>query len=140
MRMAKELKLEDKILFLEGLPREHVLALLSRSSIFLLPSFSEGFSRAVAEAMAHGIPAVTYENKSLNNAVDKGAVIGVRTADPRDYAEECVFLIEDEEQRRSLVEKAKAYIKPYVKFSEEERLKLICDSIRNVLLKRNVYV
>lgn len=140
MRMARELKLEDKTLFLEGLPREHVLALLSRSSVFLCPSFSEGFSWAVAEAMALGVPVIAYANKSLRDAVNKGAVVGVRTTYPEDYARECISLIRDEKRRRSLVEKAKAYIKPYVKFSEEERLKLICDSIKNVLLRRNVYV
>ena len=133
VRMAKKLKLEDNILFLQNLPRDHVLALLSRSSILLCPSFSEGFSRAVSEAMSLSVPVISYMNKSLKGAVNKGAVVAVKTTNQEDYARECLSLIRDEKLREELIQKAKDYTRPLVLFPEKKRLELICNNIDQVL-------
>jgi len=137
VRMAKEQELKDSVLFLENLPRDHLLALLSRAPIFLCPSFSEGFSWAVAEAMALGAPVVAYTNKSLRDAVNKGAVLALRTTNPKDYARACVSLITDEKLKEELVQKAKDYIQPFVLFPEKKRFELICNNIDQVLSTRH---
>lgn len=133
VRMVKELGLKYNILFLQTLPRDHVLALLSHASIFLCPSFSEGFSWAVAEAMALGIPVVAYTNKSLIEAANKGAVVAVRTTDPKDCARECISLLRGEQVKEELVQKAKDYIQPFVLFPQRKRFELICNNIDDVL-------
>lgn len=133
VKMANELGLKDNILFLQNLPRNHVLALLSHASALLCPSFSEGFSWAVAEAMALGVPVVAYMNKSLRDAVNKGAVVAVRTTNPEDYARKCISLIRDEKFRGELVQKAKDYIRPFVLFPEKKRFELISNNIDQVL-------
>jgi glycosyltransferase involved in cell wall biosynthesis len=133
IEMAQKIGIQEKVLFLENLPREKVLALLSRSTIFLSPSFSEGFSWAVAEAMALGVPVVTYANKSIGSAQKGGAVIAVETTDPKVYAEKCISLIKDEKKRLQLVERAKAYVEPLINFSEYQRLELIRKVIDSVL-------
>jgi glycosyltransferase involved in cell wall biosynthesis len=129
INMARELGFKNNVLFLQNLPRDYVLALLSHSSIFLCPSFSEGFSWAVAEAMALGVPVIAYANKSLINVANRGVAVVVKTTDPKDYAKECISLIMDQERRQNLIEKAKRYIAPYVNFSEEDRFKLIATYI-----------
>ena len=133
VRMAEKLKLKENTLFLQNLPRDHVLALMSRSFILLCPSFSEGFSRVVSEAMSLSVPVISYMNKSLRDAVNKGAVVAVRTTNPEDYARECISLIRGEKLREELIQKAKDYIRPFVLFPEKKRLELICNNIDKVL-------
>jgi glycosyltransferase involved in cell wall biosynthesis len=136
IRLAKELGVSNCVVFLNGMDRDVVLALLRRGSVFLSSSFSEGFSWANAEAMALSIPVVTYMNKSIRDAVGRGAVRVVSTTDPRDYARECLSLIRDEKVRKELVHRALDYIQPFVLFTEKSRLELICNNMEQVLSKR----
>lgn len=133
VKMAMELGLKDNTMFIEKAPRKHTLALLSRCSMLLLPSLTEGYGLALAEAMALGVPVITYENKPMKLAASRGAVIGIRTTDPTYYAKEVMSLLKNEEQRQSLIEKAKRYIIPHVDFSEQERLELISDYLDDLL-------
>jgi glycosyltransferase involved in cell wall biosynthesis len=57
--LQRELGLEGTVRFLG--PREDVLSLLKISDIFFLPSRSEGFSNALLEAMACGLPCVATD-------------------------------------------------------------------------------
>jgi glycosyltransferase involved in cell wall biosynthesis len=54
--LSKSLNMQDSILFLGQL--NQVPELLNMSDVFLLPSRSEGFSNALLEAMAAGVPCV----------------------------------------------------------------------------------
>jgi glycosyltransferase involved in cell wall biosynthesis len=132
-RKAKELKLSDNILFLKNLARDYVIALLSKCSIYLSTSFSEGFSFAMCEAMALGVPIVTFANKSLRHVMKENAVATVLTINPQDYAKECMSILKDKTRRQNLVERATSYISPFVNFSEQERLKLIHSLISTIL-------
>ena len=136
VKMARELELEANLKFLENLPRDKVIALLSKSSILLFPSFSEGFSWAAAEAMALGVPIVSYANKSIRDAQSKAAIISVQTTSPIDYARECLCLIKNEKLRSELVGKARTYVNPFLRFPEEKRLGMICNNISQVLSSR----
>jgi len=133
VRMAKNLGLRDNLLLLQSLRRDQVLALLSHASIFLCPSFSEGFSWAVAEAMALGIPVVAYTNKSLRDAANKGAVAPVSTINPKDFARECISLIGNEKIKEEFVQKAKDYVRPLTLFPEKKRFEMICNNIDQIL-------
>ena len=57
-RLAIELGLADRIEFSGELPPEAMPAFLANADLFILPSFSEGRSNALLEAMASGLPAV----------------------------------------------------------------------------------
>jgi glycosyltransferase involved in cell wall biosynthesis len=137
VRMVKSLGLQKQTLIFESLARDKLLALLSRSSIFLLPSFSEGFCLAVTEAMALRIPVVAYSSKPLMDPLSKGAILGIRTADPKEYAGACLSLFENEKFASTLVKRGADYVRPFCCFSEKNRLELICDNIDQVI-SRNV--
>jgi L-malate glycosyltransferase len=55
----KELKTPSNLKFLGAIPKNEVRDLLMESDVFLLPSYTEGFSNAILEAMALGLPIIT---------------------------------------------------------------------------------
>jgi GalNAc-alpha-(1->4)-GalNAc-alpha-(1->3)-diNAcBac-PP-undecaprenol alpha-1,4-N-acetyl-D-galactosaminyltransferase len=58
-RLAQELNLMDQVLFLGKVTEVDVL--LAQSSIFVLPSFLEGFPNALCEAMSAGLPSICFD-------------------------------------------------------------------------------
>jgi glycosyltransferase involved in cell wall biosynthesis len=111
--LAERLKLMDSIIF-AGNPDEETLAKLYAScDIFVLPSFHEGFSQTVIEAMAFGKPVITTPTAGYPTVIhgQEGFIIP-----PRDYksiASSIITLLKNEElyQRMSVkaFEKAKKY-------------------------------
>lgn len=61
---------------------EEKLAAFARADIFVLPSYSEGFSRAILEAMSAGLPAVVTRVGAVPDIVDDGVTALV--VDPGD--------------------------------------------------------
>jgi poly(glycerol-phosphate) alpha-glucosyltransferase len=55
-RLSGELKINDEIVFTGPLQGEEKMAALAGATAFVLPSFSEGFSMAILEAAAAGLP------------------------------------------------------------------------------------
>jgi len=80
--LIKELRLETNVGLLGG--KENVPALLALTTVFALPSHSEGFSNALIEAMAAGLPCVATSvggnSEAITDGVD-GMLVPVRTPD-----------------------------------------------------------
>jgi glycosyltransferase involved in cell wall biosynthesis len=55
----KETAIPANVLFLEAISKSEVKDLLMESDVFLLPTYTEGFSNALLEAMAMGLPIIT---------------------------------------------------------------------------------
>lgn len=75
VRLAERLGLSGAVQFLGE--RSDIAEILRASDIFVLPSWSEGFSNAVLEAMASGLPVVTTDVGGNRAAVtpELGAVV-----------------------------------------------------------------
>jgi len=83
--------------------REDVLAVLKASNIFCLPSRSEGFSNALIEAMACGLPCVATDVGGNAEAISDG-VNGflVRSEQPEALASRILDLVREPARARAL--------------------------------------
>ena len=102
---VKELKLDDRIVFLDYVDRSHLYQLFQNAKCFILPSLYEGFGIPVVEAMAAKVPVVVSNVSSLPEIVgDAGILVDPYSVD--DIArgiKEAINL--DETTRNSIIEK-----------------------------------
>lgn len=100
---AREWGIEGSVRFVGG--RSDVPDLLRASDLFLHPSREEGFSNAILEAMAAGLPVVACDVGGNPEAMIDG-VTGrlVPPRDPERFAEAMRELIADEAKRKSFGE------------------------------------
>ena len=101
-----------RLLSLGRVAPERLHRLFRAASVFLYPSWAEGFGLPVAEAMASGVPVVTSDRSSLPE-VAGGAALLVRPEDPGQLAGAIVKLLEEPALAAELgergVERARAF-------------------------------
>jgi glycosyltransferase involved in cell wall biosynthesis len=73
-KTAKAAMFADDIHFLGFVPEKHKPALFRGASVFLFPSFYEGFGLPVLEAMASGVPVITSFTSSLPEIAGDAAI------------------------------------------------------------------
>jgi glycosyltransferase involved in cell wall biosynthesis len=76
-RLVTELGLENSVLFTGPLQGGEKLAALGGAELFVLPSFSEGFSMAVLEAAAAGLPILLTPQCNFSELVSVGGAVEV---------------------------------------------------------------
>ncbi|MDP3724265.1 MAG: glycosyltransferase family 1 protein [bacterium] len=79
---AKKLDLDRHVKFLDYVPDNDLPAIMRLASLFVLPSFYEGFGIPVLEAMASGVPVVASNVSSLPEVVGRAGVL----VDPNDVS------------------------------------------------------
>jgi glycosyltransferase involved in cell wall biosynthesis len=79
-QLAKDLGLEDQIVFAGPIEETDLPALYSGATLFVFPSLYEGFGLPVLEAMACGTPVVCSNTSSLPEVAGDAALL----CDPRD--------------------------------------------------------
>lgn len=80
----RSMNLEDNVMKIGGVPVEDLVVIYNLASVYLQPSFYEGFGLPVLEAMACGVPVVTSFTASF--AEIAGPAIAVDPKDPKDIA------------------------------------------------------
>jgi len=95
--LAKELGIEDRILFLGK--SDEILKILCLTDLFLLPSETESFGLAALEAMASKTPVISTNTGGLPEVNTQG-VTGFLSdvGDVDDMAEKAIFILENEER------------------------------------------
>jgi glycosyltransferase involved in cell wall biosynthesis len=84
--LARKLAVDDRVNWLGYVEGDKKAEVLAAASAFVLPSYSENFGIAVAEALAAGLPSVVSRGVALYDEVEKaGAGIVVGTT-PEDIA------------------------------------------------------
>lgn len=84
--VEEEIRILDKpnnVNLLGGLPHEEILSRLDSADMFLFPSYSEGFSIALLEAMARGVPSIATDvgaNKDMIES-DGGVIVSLENLD-----------------------------------------------------------
>ncbi|MDH4197926.1 MAG: glycosyltransferase family 4 protein, partial [Candidatus Aminicenantes bacterium] len=89
-----ELGLERAVRFLGYRSDREIRDLYRLASVFVFPSFSEGFGLPVIEAMASGVPVITSAAGALPE-VAGDAVLYVRPDDPEDIAVRIAEVLSD---------------------------------------------
>ena len=103
----KQLKLEDKVLIIGSIvqseARKDVNEILQIFDLFVLPSYREGFSNALLEAMAAGKPVIaTAVGGNVEAVVDNVTGILVPPKDPESLAKTIIRLLNNPEQAKEM--------------------------------------
>ncbi len=109
VRMLKELGIADRVTLLGAQPPEHVAAWLSRSDVFVMPSWYEGFGIAYLEAMGHGVPPIGTACGGASDLIEDG-VDGylVAPGSPEILAERLLELSQDRDRLQEMSLRARA--------------------------------
>jgi glycosyltransferase involved in cell wall biosynthesis len=73
-KLIFDLNLTDKVFFTGFVPDEHVFPLIKASSLFIFPSFYEGFGIPLLDAQSLGVPVASSEAASLPEVGKEGAL------------------------------------------------------------------
>lgn len=93
-----------------------VSPLLQQASLQLITSEYEGYSLALLEGMAYGIPCVMYELPYLTLVKDNGSISSVAYQDIDAAAEEALDILNDEIRRNTMGKLAREYVERFAKF------------------------
>ena len=75
LSVMRNAKFTDDIIFISNITNEDKAAVYTMASLFVYPSFFEGFGIPVLEAMRCGVPTITSNTSSLPEVVDSGAIM-----------------------------------------------------------------
>lgn len=75
LSIMRNAKFTDDIIFISNITNEDKAAVYTMASVFVYPSFFEGFGIPVLEAMRCGVPTITSNTSSLPEVVDSGAIM-----------------------------------------------------------------
>jgi glycosyltransferase involved in cell wall biosynthesis len=107
LELRKSLGLEDAVHFLGA--STDIPAVLAATDVFVLPSRSEGFSNALLEAMASGLPCVaTRVGGNPELVVDRETGLLAAPESPTELAARIVELLGDEPLRAAMGERSRA--------------------------------
>lgn len=104
---AADLNIGDKIIFWGE--REDIPRLLGRFSLFVLPSWSEGFSIALLEAQAAGLPVIATQVGGTAEAVVDGSIL-VPPHNPAALAQAVQILLDSPERRLDLGRRGQKWV------------------------------
>jgi glycosyltransferase involved in cell wall biosynthesis len=102
-RLLRDPRIVDRIRVIGAIPDHLLPAILSGATVFVLPSFYEGFGLPVLEAMASGTAVVTSRVSALPEVCGDAACYVADPEDSSSIATAIELVVDDETLRRSLV-------------------------------------
>ena len=104
--------LEANITFAGEVANDHLSGYLSRATVFVRPSLSEGLGIAFLEAMAAGVPVVATPVGGIVDFLEDGKTgLFCRVGDPEDIAAKISTFLSDESLRHTIAAQAKEVIR-----------------------------
>jgi len=125
--LIKELELENDV-FLLGY-RENPYKYMVSSEIFVLPSLTEGYSRAVLEAQALGLPVVAFKSKGSHLEFLRNSAVLVKERDTKALSKAMTRLLKNKEEREIYRKKSVENIK---NFTIEKQAKAYMDYFEDI--------
>lgn len=110
-KQINKLKLEDSIIFTGSLSKSQIIEYYKNATIFVLPSYREGFPTSLMEAMSCGIPSVATDVEGSAELIEDGKNgLLVPPRNPEKLAESIIYLLENEEFRNRIGINARDHI------------------------------
>jgi len=104
LREIKNSPYKKDIYILKSVGFEDLTGIYWDASVFVLPSFSEGFGLPVLEALASGVPVATSENSPMKD-IAKDAALLFDPQKPESIAEKIQDFLNSELKRESFIKK-----------------------------------
>ena len=120
-KYARENGLTDRIHLLHNITFEELPTFYQSSSVFVYPSYYEGFGIPILEAISSGVPVVAATGSCLEEAGGNGAIY-VNPDDEKMLSEAIMSILNNENLRTKLLENGKKHIE---QFSDMEIAKKI---------------
>lgn len=98
---AKNSKFSQDIIFTGYIQEEEKVFLYRQASVFVFPSFYEGFGFPPLEAMSYGLPVIASNTSSVPEVVGDAALL-VNPAFPSEIASALKIVLSDQKTRESL--------------------------------------
>lgn len=120
--LAAELKVASQVTFHGRLDREGVMRVLSQSHVFCFPTDSEGFPKAVHEALSWGLPVIATRVSVLPVLIGTENGILLDDIEPETIATAIVNLIADNNRFAEMVQNAQKTARTYSLESWRDRI------------------
>jgi glycosyltransferase involved in cell wall biosynthesis len=129
-KLAAELAIEENLQWLGHVEGTRKLGAFLAAQIFTLPSFSENFGVAAVEAMLLGLPCILGEGVAIAKEVSEAGAGLVVAPHPPTIAAAIVRLLDDDDYRRRMGERAKSYAeREYSTAKMTQRLMALYESV-----------
>lgn len=112
LAFIKKLGLEDRVIRLGYVDSFDLICLYNLASVYVQPSFAEGFGLPVLEAMACGCPVVASNTTSLPEVVGDAGVL-VDTSNPKNIVEAVTNVTTNVNLRSQLIQKGLEHVKRF---------------------------
>jgi glycosyltransferase involved in cell wall biosynthesis len=128
LEQVERLGIANRVKFLGAI--KDIDQVYSRASIFVLPSRSEGLPNALIEAMAHGLPCISFDINAGPSDLIQNNVNGVLIEDGKisELTNELNRFILQEDLRNNLGFKA-------ISVKENHKVSKVCDDLLDFILK-----
>jgi glycosyltransferase involved in cell wall biosynthesis/uncharacterized membrane protein YbhN (UPF0104 family) len=104
--LAKDLGLEDAVLFLGQITEEELQGLYEGAAVYVYPAPEEDFGMGVIESMAKGVPVVAWNQAGPTVTVAPGTGYLAEPLDVDDYADGICRLLESRDENQATGERA----------------------------------
>lgn len=74
-QLAKDLEITDRVEFKGYVDHDDIADIYQESDLFVLPSFNEGMSNALLEAMASGLPIISTDTGGTSELIDGNGIL-----------------------------------------------------------------
>lgn len=115
-KFIKQNRLSDRVFIYNDVPFEDLPAFYHLASVFILPSFYEGFGIPVIEALSSGLPVIAASGSCLEEAGGENSIY-IDPNDPQALAKQIKRVLNEPQLASAMSEKGKQYVS---RFSDEK--------------------
>ena len=120
-RLISTLRINEKVLFLRNVDDDELAVLYSEASLFVMPSFYEGFGLPLLEAMACGVPCISSPRTSIPEVAGDSCIF-VEPDRHDQIADKMRYVLEDKSAQQDLSRKGQGRAKNFSPYECSEKL------------------